>query len=152
MAIKKVFVDSENTIIAVHDEAQDIGDHAYDAHGVGETRVIYLPDEDIPPQQVADGLSLPWKMSSGWWDTMNDAVPDRISGTQGKLTLLAKGKYEAALAVINALSGAEKLAAQIKWEAANWYRADPLFNSLGAGIGMSPTDIDDAFREGRDAS
>lgn len=151
MAVRKVFVDSKDMILAVHDEAQEIADNAYDALGVGETRVIYLEDAAIPPQEVKLGVPQPWKMPEGWWDDMQDAVPARVTSTQGKLTLHAMGKLADVEAALAGLPTDQAVPAGIKWNAPNWYRADPLFDMVGQAVGLSPADIDEAFILARDA-
>lgn len=152
MAIRKVFVDSEDTILAVHDETQDIADNAYDVIGVGETRVIYLDDADIPVQPVVGGIPQPWKMPEGWWDNMNDAVPKSITGTQGKLVLHELGKLALVEAAIDGLPSDIAVPARIKWNAQNWYRADPLFDQVGQMVGMTTQEIDQAFILARDTA
>lgn len=152
MSVKKVFVDSEDTILAVHDEAQEIADGAYDAIGVGETRVIYLNEADIPQQEVVNGAPAPWKMPAGWWDNMNDVVPAVITSTQGKITLHAMGKLADVEAAIAGLPTDIAVPAQIKFNAQNWYRADPMFDQIGGVVGMTPEQIDAAFIAARDAA
>lgn len=150
----QVFVDSRRIVLAVHEETQAVDKHAYDELGVGETRVIYLDDADVPKPEEIDGIAIgPRKMPLGWEDTHIDTVPATITNTQGKLALRRAGLLSAVRAAINAIPDEDfKEDALIKFDAANWFRADPLFDTLGASMSprLLPSDIDNLFRAARD--
>lgn len=147
----KLFIDDKDIVIAIHDEEQNIPDNAYDGVGYGAITVIHLAPENLPQRQyAADGVTpLQLKMPPLWRDGFLDDVPEKVTSTQGKLALLGAGKLSDAQAAIDALEGDAKLAAEIKWAAANWFRSDPLFNELGTGIGLTVNDIDNLFRQAR---
>lgn len=68
-------------------------------------------------------------------------VPDVITRTQGRLILHRAGMLSAVEAAV-AASGVE---AAIVYESPIWRRANILIQSLGAAVGLSPTQIDDLF-------
>lgn len=70
-------------------------------------------------------------------------VPASVTPRQAKLALLAAGhltNVEAAIAAANT-------ATQINWrEATEFLRTDPLVGSIGAGLGLTSSQIDDLFK------
>lgn len=79
-----------------------------------------------------------------------EPVPATVSRTQMRRWLLRhKGLVEATiLALIEAIPDpVQREEARIGWESSVISRANPLVSALGAGLGMSEAEIDQAFRE-----
>ena len=85
-----------------------------------------------------------WEVSAGI-DTR--PVPQQVSMRQARLALLGAGLLATAQAAIDALPGSAGEAARIEWEyAGSVSRNSPLINSIGAGLGLTASQIDDLFR------
>ena len=83
------------------------------------------------------------------WQTATPAVPASCTRAQGLLALLNNGfsTPEATITTaINAISDpTQQQTAMIKFQAANWYRADPFIASLGSVLGLTSAQIDTLF-------
>jgi hypothetical protein len=80
-------------------------------------------------------------------ESLANPVPAMVTATQAKLALLAVGKLDAAQNAIDAITDpVKKRTAQIKFDAANWYRADPDLSALGLAIDIKSDEQDALFR------
>lgn len=71
-----------------------------------------------------------------------------LTPSQIRLGLLQAGKLAAVDTAINALPADQKAAAKIIWEyALEYHRNDPLVESLGAAIGLTPEQIDSIWEQ-----
>lgn len=76
-----------------------------------------------------------------------DDVPASISSRQARLALAAEGLLAQVEASISAMPDGVKESVQIEWEyATEIARNSPLVSSLGAGLSLSESEIDDLFR------
>ncbi|SER56641.1 hypothetical protein SAMN05216548_1263 [Faunimonas pinastri] len=147
--MKQVFTTEDGTLIAVHDIDQDISADAYAFNGQ-TVKSFIMEDPDVPPISSIDrttGAQTQGKLSAEFMAGYVMPVPESVTSTQGKLTLLyagIKAAVEAALAAIPDDTG--RAAAQIKYDAASWYRSDSMFTTLGAALGLTSAQIDDLFR------
>ena len=83
------------------------------------------------------------------WVTPPAQIPPSCTRAQGLLALLNNGfaTPEATITTaINAISDSiQQQTAMIKFQAANWYRADPFIESLGGVLGLTSNQIDALF-------
>ena len=140
-----------------------------DAHII-DSRGVYLRTEAVdelgaqPAGAVYDALPPPQAGRTrmhvdGVWELVPNAdvpplptyslSPPSSSCTrrQGRLALLAHGHLAAVEAAIAAIADpAERMAAQIEYEADTWERANPFLQATWAGLGGTPEQLDDLFR------
>lgn len=72
---------------------------------------------------------------------LNPPAVTSITRRQGRLALLAAGLLADVEAMV-VQSGAE---AQINYDAATWYRSDPVLNQMAAALGMTEEQLDNLF-------
>jgi len=74
------------------------------------------------------------------------AAPGTITRRQARLALLQAGKLAAVeSAIANIADPAQKMAAQIEYEAETWKRANPWIERTGQAVGLTPEQIDALF-------
>lgn len=75
------------------------------------------------------------------------SAPTSCSRRQGRIALLAHGLLAAVEAAIAAIADpAERMAAQIEYEADTWERGNTFLQAMWAGLGGTPEQLDDLFR------
>lgn len=131
--------------------------------GLGEETFTRVPYVDTPKPDPLPGKM--WVPSEAWgptavtrtWTAIDyeEPVPASITPRQMKLWLLSqpaeggKTMYDTAVGHINAPADTvERRAQQIAWvDAKDIIRSDPLVAAIGQLLGLSSTQIDQAFRE-----
>lgn len=77
-----------------------------------------------------------------------EPVPQSCTRRQGRLALLGVGKLDAVESAIAAIAdSAERMAAQIEYEADTWERSNAFLQAMWAQLGGTPEQLDDLFRE-----
>ena len=86
-------------------------------------------------------------LADGSWVEPPQPVPASCTRRQGRLALHQLGFLVAAEASIAAIEdGAERMKAQIEYEADTWERSNVFVQQLWASLGGSADGLDDAFR------
>ncbi|GJD30018.1 hypothetical protein PMNALOAF_1261 [Methylobacterium adhaesivum] len=149
--INKVFVSAEDTVLAVHPYDQAVAD---DAYGAGVTVAFFdatempSPVEDTFDEEGRRMGGVPRRLDKGWAKKHVPPLPDSVTSTQGKLALIAAGLYEGVLGAIQDVPDpTERLIAQTKFDAARWYRTDPLFSEIAGAIGIPAKQFDGLWRD-----
>ena len=77
-------------------------------------------------------------------------VPSSLTPAQMRIVLALHGiSHDAIAAMISGLPEPTKTIASVRWEyALEFRRDDPVLGQVGAGLGMTPEQIDALFREG----
>ena len=99
------------------------------------------PTDESLDAYLNDNQTLPSGINFSEWRSGIDNVPRSITRTQGRLALHRTGL----LAAVEAVVAAANVETQIFYDSANWRRANPLIDSLGAAIGLSKSQIDQLF-------
>ena len=103
----------------------------------------------IPPDPTLGAYAnyLDWLAAGG---TVGAADPlpivAEVQMRQARLALLQAGYYDAVDNAINAMTGASGKAAKIEWQVSNTLRRNhPLVTTMGAMLGLSPSQLDGLF-------
>ncbi|SEQ48014.1 hypothetical protein SAMN05216548_1053 [Faunimonas pinastri] len=147
--MKEVFTTEDGTLISVHDVDQAVSSDAYAFNGQ-TVRSFIMEDSAIPPITTIDratGVQTQGKLSAAFMAGYVMPVPESVTSTQGKRTLLyagIKSAVEAALAAISDDIARED--SQLQYDAGTWERSNSLFTTLGTALGLTSVQIDDLFR------
>jgi len=147
--MKRVFTDQDGNILGSHDLDIGITAAVYTAQGHEGVREFLLSDEVVPSasRDRETGVFSFARLDPDFIANYVEPVPASITGTQAKLTLLEAGKYQEVVDTISAIPDPNlQMAAELKFNAATWYRNEPLFNDIGEAVGLTPEQIDDLFR------
>jgi hypothetical protein len=103
--------------------------------------------------QAADGVGIGWTYDGSWSPPppKPPTVPKQITMRQGRLALLQDGLLDQVESVIYAMPEPNRSSAQVEWEySAVLVRDYPLVVELGAGLGLTPDEIDALFIKAKD--
>lgn len=82
-----------------------------------------------------------------WPTTVESASPQRCSRRQGRLALLQSGLLTAVdQSLASVTDPAQRMAAQIEYEADTWERDNAFLQAMWAQLGGTPEQLDDLFR------
>lgn len=147
--MQRVFIDQDDTILAIHPMDQAIGPEAYAAPG-RTVRLVFL-GPDLAPSPIeefedVDGRrrARPRKLPAGWEASYVAPVPVRVS----KLGLRRALKEAGLLDTFNAaLAGADEDTREEYALAQDLVRTDPLVVAFIGGLKeITPAQIDELFR------
>lgn len=125
-----------------------------------EIVVLVLPlsvvpgfNPENPPQEntygVPDDVEVGWqRLADGTFAPYDEPVvaPSSCTRRQGRRALLQAGYLLTVEAAIDAITDpAEKLLAQIEYEADTWERSNPFLQSMWATLGGTPEELDALF-------
>lgn len=156
MTINRVYIAADDTIVALHPEAQLDAPPLAAYAEAGAVEMVYLPSEvaSSATERVerADGevMYLPRKLPAGWRETYGEGSPVSITSTSGKRVLLRAGLLGKVRDMMVALpDGDEKEEAMLSFDAPRWFRADPMFGMIGAALDppLSAATINGMFRQ-----
>lgn len=149
--INKVFVSAEDVVIAVHPYDQAVPDDAYGSDATVAFFDAETLSSPVEPSYDENGSLLggvPRRLDKGWAKKHVPPLPDSVTSTQGKLALIAAGLYAGVLGAIQDVPDpTEKLIAQTKFDAARWYRVDPLFSEIAGALNIPPKQFDGLWRD-----
>jgi len=149
----QVFVDSEGSILATHDESNPVPANTYDKLGKGETKCVYVDLEKLPLLIMSpDGDLIRPRFKKGWEENHVDSIPTSITNTQGRLALRKASLSKKVAEAIDAISDEdEREDVRIKFDSPTWKRSDPMFEKIGdnASPKITAEQFDNIFREAR---
>lgn len=149
----QVFVDSEGSILATHDESNPVPANTYDKLGKGETKCVYVDLAKLPLLIMSpDGDLIRPRFKKGWEENHVDSIPTSITNTQGRLAIRKAGLSKKVAEAIDAIENEdEREDVRIRFESTTWKRSDPMFEKIGdnASPKITAEQFDNIFREAR---
>jgi hypothetical protein len=108
----------------------------------------FHPDYVARLVDIPDDAQINWVLHDGKWladlPSPPAQVPEMVTNYQARAALLQVGLFVTVDAMIKAMEPTQP--AFQAWEFANnFYRNSEFINTLGAGLGLSSTEIDDLF-------